>query len=96
MKIYLNQNFIRVFLLPEVYPREFCFNGGHPVTMQLVDWFYPLPQEDFWETKEKEYSFEQLQDIKKQIFNFIKSKTYFIPGRKYLAMTDYNDSFIIY
>lgn len=95
MKIHLNQNFIRIFQLPQEYPRDFCFNGGHPVVMHLIDWFYPLPQEDFWSCKEKEYSEEQLKTIREQITKFIRQKTYCLKGYKYLALTNYNDSFII-
>ncbi len=47
-------NFLRVFCLPDEYPSEYCFGGGHPVEIKLIDWFYAFSQEDFWETKEKE------------------------------------------
>ena len=36
-------NFCRVFELPAEYPEDFCFGGGHPVSIQMVDWFNPVP-----------------------------------------------------
>ena len=36
-------NFCRIFELPETYPKEYCFGGGHPVSFQMVDWFNPVP-----------------------------------------------------
>ena len=34
-------NFCRVFMLPEKYCNDFCFNGGHPTNFQMIDWFCP-------------------------------------------------------
>ena len=41
-------NFCRVFMLPEEYPEDFCFNGGHPVNFQMVDWFNPVAHDDLF------------------------------------------------
>jgi hypothetical protein len=50
MKLIITEatNFLRVFRLPNNFPSGYCFGGGYPVTMQLVDWFNAFPQEDFW------------------------------------------------
>ena len=45
-KINSNNNFCRVFLLPDNYPHDYCFGRGHPVTFIMVDWFNPIPLED--------------------------------------------------
>ena len=89
-----HNNFLRVFQLPTSYPDEFCFGGGLNITFKMVDWFNPLATLDFYETP-KILEGEELEDLRRLLKNFISKKLYIVPGHKYLAITDYGDSFII-
>jgi len=81
-------NFCRIFELPIGYPEGFCFGGGRPVQFQMVDWFYPIPQEDIpdnikpWD--------EYILPLK----DWLKDKGYVKPGRQYLLITDFGEAFI--
>ena len=81
-------NFIRVFRLPELFPPDFyCFGGGKEVGFWLVDWFNPVPDamiENFNTEKHRE-----------MIREFIKGKIYYDPNYKFLAITDYGEAFLI-
>lgn len=84
-----NQNFARVFMLPREYPREYCFAGGHPVQMQLVDWFNPVPPPEMGLTFATE---EELFDaLEKQI----KEKVYFRIDRTFLLLTNWGVAKVI-
>ena len=82
-------NFCRVFELPEGYPKGFCFGGGKPVTFQMVDWFNPIPRRDILNDDIKEWN-EYIPLLK----DFLESKTYVKPGRQYLVITDFGESFL--
>ena len=84
-----SNNFCRVFELPLDYPKGFCFGGGKPVTFQMVDWFQPIPIEDISENNVKVWS-EYIPLLK----DFLKDKNYVKPGRQYLLITDFGESFI--
>ena len=90
-------NFIRIFRLPEEFPSDYCFAGGHPVTIQIVDWFNPFPQVDFWDDKPKEFNSTErwYQEHVEKLKDFIKEKRYFKPEYTYMALTDYGDAFVI-
>jgi len=88
LKITYEENFIRIFRLPKEYPSDFCFGGGHPVAMQLVDWFNPIGPNEIPEDID-------LEEIRKKIREFVKGKVYYWPRYKYLAITDYEDAFLI-
>ncbi len=96
-------NFCRVFELPEEYPKEYCFNGGHPVNFQLVDWFYPttVPQaavsKEEWELKvgpikEQEVGINH-EELAAELTPFLKEKVYTKPERQYLVICDFGMAF---
>ena len=92
-------NFCRVFRLPLTYPEGFCFGGGYSVSIQLVDWFNPVPP------KEGEYfcdypiylSCEENEELRKRLINFIKEKIYVkeYSNYKHFVITDYGDCFLV-
>jgi len=98
-------NFCRIFELPEKqYSLGYCFNGGHPVTFTMVDWFYPttVPQaacsKEVWEKEvgplkdqEVEIDHEELQST---LLPFLQEKQYVKPGRQYLFMSDFGMTFL--
>lgn len=83
-------NFCRVFRLPKSYPNGFCFSGGFPVKFVLVDWFYPIPQEDIWNNEIKSWG-----EYKKTLADFVSRKLYAQEGYQYLLITDFGESIII-
>jgi len=101
MKVDGWNNFCRVFELPESYPEDFCFNGGHLTSFKIVDWFNPVPElgtpaisKEKWIEKyqtlssmEKEIDFEELE---KSIVSFLRQKVYIKHGRKYLVLYEFN------
>jgi hypothetical protein len=88
-------NFLRVFRLPKTYPEGFCFGGGYPVTMQLVDWFNPFPTNEIYGNKIKRIEGEEYENHIEMLKDFIKGKNYFDNKSTYLAIADYGDSFVI-
>lgn len=90
IKITTATNFVRVFRLPDDYPSDFCFGGGHPVTMQLVDWFNPSDQ-----NKEYEFGDDEHKKHIEMLRDFIKGKMYFDPKHTYLLLTDYGDAIVV-
>ena len=96
-------NFCRVFMLPESYPKGFCFGGGRPVNFQMVDWFYPVPdvhqsgvskkvwKEKFGSIESKEIDLKELEGT---LIPFLKKKQYMVPGRKYLVLYNFGASSI--
>lgn len=90
-------NFIRIFQLPNEFPSDFCFQGGHPVLIILVDWFNPFDPQDFWGDKIKEFDSTEEWYLShlKELKDYIKKKTYFNPEYTYMALTDYGDAFVI-
>ena len=90
-------NFLRVFRLPQEFPSEYCFGGGHPATFVLVDWFNAFPPTDFWEEKVKKFNSSDSEYTKRieELKNFIKGKKYFVPIHTYMVLTDYGDVFLV-
>lgn len=84
-------NFCRVYRLPDSYPLEYCFGGGHQVTFTMVDWFNPIPQEDMAEYGGTIKSWDH---YKEGLNDFLKKKHYVIQGKKYLLITEFGESFI--
>jgi hypothetical protein len=87
-KITRDKNFIRIFEIPDKISSAFCFSGGIPVTFLMVDWFYPIPQDDF-ETGLKDWNYYKLQ-----LEMFLSEKSYIKQSKKYLCLTDFGESFI--
>lgn len=90
-----NNNFIRIFRIPNEFPSDFCFGDGHPVNFQLVDWFNPIPQEELWEGKTKNLTETEIEEYRQSIRKFIEVKNYYNPEFKLLALSDYGDVFLI-
>lgn len=93
-------NFCRVFELPEKFPSGHCFGGGLPVTMKMVDWFYPttVPQagvsKEIWVEKFGAIDSSDTQtvtedELKLTIIPFLKVKNYMRPNREYLILFDF-------
>jgi len=97
MKVTEATNFLRVFRLPDVFPSDYCFGGGHPSTFILVDWFNAFSPQDFWGNEIKEFDKvgeEYLSHIEK-LRDFIKGKKYFNSAHTYMVLTDYGDVFLV-
>lgn len=80
-----SKNFCRVFELPDSYPEGYCFGGGKPVTMLMVDWFNPWPDNPELETWE---------DVAKLLLPFLQKKTYVKPNKRYILITDFGASLV--
>jgi hypothetical protein len=87
MKPPYEKNFCRVFELPQTYPGGFCFNGGKPVTMLMVDWFNPWPDDPKMQTWE---------DVVKILLPFLLAKTYLKLGARYILVTDFDKSLVFW
>lgn len=81
-----DQNFCRIFELPVKFPTGFCFGGPLPTTFGMVDWFYPVQDED----QEKDWESEVVPLLRE----FLSKKQYVRPGRQYLLLTDFGKSFV--
>jgi len=88
MKYTINQNnnFCRIFRMPDVFPSGFCFGGGLPVTFTMVDWFEPVPLQ----SREAEMREE---DIKYMLIAFLQPKQYVQPGYTFLVLCDFGLTF---
>lgn len=87
MKVTEENNFCRVFELPTSYPEGFCFGGGKPVLMKMVDWFNPWPMHPL-EGKPPETWTEVVELLRP----WMKEKVYVQPGRTYILITDFGES----
>ena len=94
-------NFCRVFLLPEEYPNDYCFGGGHPVNFQMVDWFNPVPDisqpavtKEVWREKVGEIEIKDvsIEELHESIVPWLREKQYVVPGREYLVLCDFGAS----
>jgi hypothetical protein len=91
-------NFCRVFELPENYPSDFCFGGGHPVSFQMVDWFNPVPgigqpgiSKEEWREKLGEIEVKEIttEELRESLIPWLLEKSYVKPGREYLVLCDF-------
>lgn len=94
-------NFCRVFELPTSYPDDYCFGTGHPVTMTMVDWFYPVP--DMFQAGCSKEEFESeigpiesrlvdLNELERLLLPFMAAKRYVKDGRNYLVLYSFGGS----
>jgi hypothetical protein len=85
-------NFCRVFELPapEEFPEDYCFGGGIPVMIKMVDWFHPVDRGCVTSFGPRTW-----EEAKKMLPNYIRGKTYFNPARRYLILTDFNETLLI-
>jgi hypothetical protein len=95
-------NFCRVFELPKSYPKGFCFSGGHSVAIQMVDWFYPVPQvnqpavsKEVWRQDVGVIEITVVSDaeLREKLIPFLQEKLYVKPNREYLVLTDFGAAF---
>lgn len=87
MKPTQDNNFCRVFELPEHFPRDFCFGGGHPVQMQMVDWFNPWP-----DRFDSPMIYDTWEEVVALLRPWLMKKRYVKPGRRYVLITDFGES----
>lgn len=78
-------NFCRVFELPDQYSSEFCFGGGIPHVFTMVDWFNPVP------IQTKEITYEELYNF---LVPFLKIKIWYNINKKYLILCDFGASIV--
>ena len=85
-------NFCRVFELPQSYPEGFCFGGGKPVKMLMVDWFNPWPSDLMVQDKSKlPKNWAECCDLLKE---FLLDKQYVKYEREYLLVTTFGESMV--
>ena len=90
-------NFCWVFELPEKFPSDYCFDGGHPVNFQMVDWFCPTSMgqpavtKEVWEKEVGPVETEEIDmdELSEMIVPFLKEKPYTRIGRRYLVICDF-------
>ena len=91
-------NFCRVFELPRDYPSDYCFGGGIPVQILMVDWFNPVPDipqpgvsKETWkkEVGEIETTTVTHDELYKELVPWLLKKPYIRPGREYLVLCDF-------
>lgn len=103
-------NFCRVFEPPDKFPSDFCFGGGIPVAMAMVDWFNPIPNLPNWAISKEKYDelvaqnhFNNLPDhervmegdeIQEFLTDFLRKKQYVKEGKKYLVLFNFGFSFV--
>lgn len=98
-------NFARVFRLPSIFPNEFCFDGGHPVNFQMVDWFNPVQNIGMPGVSEKEWekkfgNFDGMKsviterELRETLIPFLQQKVYAIKDHKFLIICDFGASII--
>ena len=97
VRITQSMNFIRIFEMPEKLPTGFCFGGGRPSGILLVDWFQPLCSYEAFGLKgvSRDYTGEELIAIRKSVKEFVRKKRYIRGDRLYFATTAYGDIFFI-
>lgn len=96
-------NFCRVFRIPRKFPSGFCFDPI-PVTILMVDWFYPVPElphpaitKEAWIEEYGTYETKtiSLQKLQEDLIPFIKKKTYYNPEYDYLVLCSFGASLYI-
>ncbi len=106
MKVTNLSNFCRIFELPDTFPTDYCFGGGHPCTFTLVDWFNPVPgevtpltEDGFdkisWNDGRCNLDTEGLEFLRSKLKAALLEKKYIKPGKRYVVITEYGDSFMV-
>ena len=83
-------NFCRVFELPDEYPKGFLFGGGRPVAFMMVDWFQPIPVEDIYNNEIKKW-----EEYVPRLRGFLEGKVYRKPGKQYVLLTDFGEAMFL-
>lgn len=90
---YKNRNMCRVFELPERFPSDYCFGGGHDVTFKMVDWYNPIPP--ITTDLDRELLADMTWNDIKQ-FNIAEiKKQYFKKDRGFLVITAFGEAFLV-
>jgi len=65
--------------------------------IELVDWFCPFPEAEFFGDNVKEFESTESWYLAhvEGLKQFIKGKRHFKPEYKYLGLTDYGDAFVV-
>ena len=96
MEITYATNFLRVFKVPNEFPKGYCFDGGHLVSFEIIDWFNAITPMDFQKVETViEQSDDEYDKWVEVVRDFIKGKKYFNPTFTYMVMTDYGAVFIV-
>ena len=93
-------NLCRVFELPKDFIEDYCHGGGHATNFQMIDWFYPLSQEDvpiaacskeIWKKEVGEIKTVTitLKELQGSLVPFMQEKPFIKAGRKYLIICDF-------
>ena len=91
-------NFCRVFELPESYPNDYCFGGGHSVIFKMVDWFNPVPDigqpavsKEVWRKEVGEIEIKEvpLEWFYEKLVPWLLEKRYVKSGKEYLVLCDF-------
>lgn len=84
-----DNNFCRVFEMPETFPSGSLFGGGKHVGMKMVDWFYPINSDEISQGDVRSW-----EDYTKELIPFLQKKSYVKPGRQYVLVTRFNKSLV--
>ena len=91
-------NFCRVFRLPESFPDGYCFEGSRKTTFAMVDWFNPVPEvaitavsKQVWEQEVGRIVAHKVDhaELSARLTEFIKRKTYFKQGSRFVVICDF-------
>ena len=91
-------NFCRVFELPTGYPTGYCFGGGKPVMMLMVDWFNPVqgPPQPAVTKKAWEREFGPIEttevdgdELTEKLVPWLRQKEYVNADGSYLVLCDF-------
>jgi len=82
-----DNNFCRVFELPLTYPAGFCFGGGKPIQMQMVDWFNPIHPNDI----NKDIIWDK---YKEKLRDWLINKRYIKANHTYVLITNFNEALV--
>lgn len=77
-----------MYEIPIDYPSGYLFGGGKPVEFLMVDWFNP------WPTEYEGRTFETWQEVVEVLKPLMAAKAYVKPGRRYIMITDFNETMI--
>ena len=87
----IENDLIRIFVLPLRFPKGFCFGGPRTTLFHLVDWFKVFGME----TLPVELDDVQYEVKKQSIIDCIKGKEYYCLSRKYIVITAWEDCFFV-
>lgn len=90
-RITSDNDFIRIFIIPEKFPEGYCFDGPKPVDFPMIDWFQVFSGTSL----PIMIGGKQYEEKKEEITECIKNKIYYHNNIRYLVLTDWKDVFIL-